>query len=85
MASKKEKKYTWNKTPINENELFQRKVDQLPRFKNTQMPDPKAFADLMLKTYPDLFEALYQSEKEDKLIEEIFQVDTQKKQKKKKS
>jgi hypothetical protein len=44
--------------PMNENKDFQRKVKQLPRYKNTHQPDPAAFVDLMMEVYPWLFEAL---------------------------
>jgi hypothetical protein len=44
--------------PINQNKAFQRKVEQLPRYKNTNRPDPAAFVDLMMEVYPELFEAL---------------------------
>jgi hypothetical protein len=44
--------------PINQNKSFQRKVKQLPRYKNTDLPDPAAFVDLMMEVYPELFEAL---------------------------
>jgi len=70
--SKIKQTYKWNKVPVSENELFRRKVDRLPRYKDTNHPDPAAFADLMLKTYPDLFEALHQSELQDKQIENVF-------------
>ena len=43
---------------MNQNKAFQRKVKQLPRYKNTDLPDPAAFVDLMMETYPKLFEAL---------------------------
>jgi hypothetical protein len=44
--------------PINKNKAFQRKVEQRPRYKNTDLPDPTSFVDLMMETYPKLFEAL---------------------------
>ena len=44
--------------PMNKNRTFQSKVKQLPRYKDTNLPDPAAFVDLMLEAYPDLFEAL---------------------------
>jgi hypothetical protein len=44
--------------PMNQNKAFQRKVKQLPRYKNTNRPDPASFVDLMMEVYPELFEAL---------------------------
>jgi len=82
--SKIKQTYKWNKVPVSENELFRQKVDRLPRFKDTNLPDPAAFADLMLNTYPDLFEALHQSELQDKQIENVFKDNPSKRSKVKK-
>ncbi len=70
--SREKQTYRWHNVPVSENDLFRQKVKQLPRYKDTDYPDPAAFADLMLKTYPDLFEALHQSELLDKQIENVF-------------